>query len=170
MTAVRNEIQNAANSKPSSELRNFQTGSIAIIGVTPVQTSRARANMGEKTLNCVNAPTPKERGGEATRALLSRAMPAMLRRNRRGVRPRVQGSVPPQARAGPRGTNGSNRRRRVRGDAEPEGRRPGAAEGPLRDRRNPAARPRSGENVCLGDPQGAPRAARTGDADRGRAD
>ena len=35
-----------------------------------------------------------------------------------------------------------------------------AAEGSLRDRRDPAARPRAGEDVRLGDPQGAPRPAR----------
>ena len=39
-----------------------------------------------------------------------------------------------------------------------------AAQGSLRDRRSSAARPCAGENVCLGDPQGAPRAAGDGDA------
>ena len=39
----------------------------------------------------------------------------------------------------------------------------GAAQRPLRDRRDPAARPRAKQNVCLGDPQRAARAA--GDRD-----
>ena len=45
-----------------------------------------------------------------------------------------------------------------------------AAQGSLRDARDPAARPCAGENVCLGDPQGAPRPAGNGDADRSGAD
>src|SRR6266700_6151101 len=45
----------------------------------------------------------------------------------------------------------------------------GGAE-PLRDRRDPAARPRPGAHVCLGDPQGAPRPAGKLDAGRGGAD
>ena len=40
----------------------------------------------------------------------------------------------------------------------------------LRDRRNPAARPCAGEDVRLGDPQGAPRPAGDVDAARGGAD
>src|SRR5829696_6181334 len=46
----------------------------------------------------------------------------------------------------------------------------GRPEGPLRARRDPAARARPGEDVRLGDPQGAPRSARGGDAGRGGAD
>ena len=45
-----------------------------------------------------------------------------------------------------------------------------ARQGSLRDRRNPAARSCSGEDVRLGDPQGAARPARAIDAGRGRAD
>src|SRR5579863_9208197 len=46
----------------------------------------------------------------------------------------------------------------------------GAAEGPLRHRRNSAARSRAGEHARLGDPQGAPRSAGDGDAAGGAAD
>ena len=45
-----------------------------------------------------------------------------------------------------------------------------AAQGSLRDRRDSAARPRPGENVRLGHPQGTARAAGNGDAARSRAD
>src|SRR5205085_3304462 len=48
--------------------------------------------------------------------------------------------------------------------------RGGRAEGALRRRRNSSARACAGEDVCLGDPQGAPRTAGILDADRGAAD
>ena len=60
-------------------------------------------------------------------------------------------------------------------DGAPHGRRAEktirrAAQGPLRHRRGPAARPCAGDHARLGDPQGAPRPARAGDAERGGAD
>ena len=45
-----------------------------------------------------------------------------------------------------------------------------AEEGPLRDRRDPAARPRAAEDVRVGDPRRAARAPRSGHAGRGAAD
>ena len=50
------------------------------------------------------------------------------------------------------------------------GRRIGAEEGPLRNRRDPSARPRAGLDVRLGRAQGTARTAGAVDASRGRAD